>query len=109
MFELIKSCLLKVWDFIKKIVLAIVSFVKNIVSFFKDRNRLRKLQADRNRIAVAIKEKLDNGDYQTVNCLFDKQNVDLVDPEEDAQIITSGKLDAETKQAFGDKDMIVIQ
>lgn len=109
MFELIKSLLAKVWDWIKKIVVKIISFFANIVSFFRDRNRLRKLQEDRNRIAVAIKEKLDNGDYQTVNCLYDKQNVDLVDPENDAQVITSGNLDDATKQAFGNKDMIVVQ
>ncbi|MBQ9337839.1 MAG: hypothetical protein IJS14_11160 [Lentisphaeria bacterium] len=109
MFESIKSLLAKVWELIKKIVVAIISFVRNIVSFFKDRNRLQKLQEDQNRIAVAIKEKLENGEYQLVNCLFDKQKSELVDPEEDAVVITSGQLDAETLSNFGSKDMIVLQ
>ena len=107
MFELIKSLLAEVWDWIKKTVLAIISFVDNIVSFFRDRNRLRKLQQNQNRIAVAIKEKLKNGDYQVVNCLYDQQETKLVDPEEDAQVFTSEELDAETKRAFGDKNMLV--
>ena len=109
MFELIKSLLASVWEWIKKIVVAIISFARNIISFFRDRNRLRKLQEDQNRIAVAIKEKLENGEYQVVNCLFDKQKSELVDPEEDAVVITSGQLDAETLSNFGSKDMIILQ
>lgn len=109
MFELIKSLLAKVWEWIKKIVVAIISFVSNIVSFFRDRNRLKKLQEDQNRIAVAIKEKLDNGDYQVVNCLYDKQETELVTPEEDAMVITSRQLDAEIQRNFGNKDMLVLQ
>lgn len=109
MFELIKSLLNDVWEFIKKIIVKIVSFLKNILSFFKNPNRLRKLQEDQNRIAVAIKEKLDNGDYQVVNCLYDKQDCKLVTPEDDAEVITSEDLDVDTRKTFGTKDMIVLQ
>ena len=109
MFETIKSLLAKVWEWIKKIVVAIISFIDNIVSFFRDRNRLRKLQEDQNRIGVAIKGKRKNGDYQIVNCIYDKAEEKLVDPEEDAVLITSKQLDAETKKNFGSKDMIVLQ
>ncbi len=109
MFELIKSLLAPVWEWIKKIIVVIISFFDNIRSFFRDRNRLRKLQESQNRIAVAIKEKLDNGDYQVVNCLYDKADEKLVDPEEDAEVITAEKLDAETKKCFGRKNMVVLQ
>ena len=109
MFEEIKSLLAEVWEWIKKIVVAIISFARNIISFFRDRNRLRKLQEDQNRIAVSIKEKLENGDYQVVNCLYDKEESELVTPEEDAEVITSEKLDADTKRNFSGKDMIVLQ
>ena len=109
MFEIIKSLLMEVWELIKKIVVAIISFVSNIVSFFKEPSRLRKLQENQNRIAVAIKEKLDKGDYQVINCLFDKQENKLVDPEEDAEVITAEQLDAETKRAFGRKSMLLLQ
>ena len=109
MLEAIKRLLADVWDLIKKIFVAVVRFVQNIVSFFRDPSRLRKLQEDQNRIAVSIKEKLDNGDYQVVNCLYDKADERLVSPETDCEAVTSQQLDKTTKDAFGDKDMLVVQ
>ena len=109
MLEAIKSLLVAVWDIIKKFIVAIISFAQNIVTFFRNRNRLRKLQENQNRIAVAIKERLKSGDYQVVNCLYDEQEEKLVDPEEDAEVITSAQLDKETRNAFNGKEMIVLQ
>ncbi|TXJ37679.1 hypothetical protein [Brachyspira aalborgi] len=98
----------KAWEFIKKIFLKIVNFVTNIVSFFKDPQRLKKLQEDKNRIAISIKENLDNGKFNVVNCLYDKTTEEIVDMETDALGINAESLDEETKQHFGDKDMIVL-
>lgn len=92
----------------KKIFLKIVNFVTNIVSFFKDPQRLKKLQEDKNRIAISIKENLDNGKFNVVNCLYDKTTEEIVDMETDALGINAESLDEETKQHFGDKDMIVL-
>lgn len=109
MIEWIKEKLAAVWEWIKKIVLKIVSFLKNIMGFFKDPNRLKKLKADQDRIAVAIKENLANGNYQVVNCLYDKEKSELVTPEQDAEVITAEQLDAQTISNFGDKEMVVLQ
>ena len=98
----------KIWDGIKKIILKIVDFAKNIVSFFKDPQRLKKLQEDKNRIAISIKENLENGQYNLVNCVYDKTTEEIVDMETDALGIEAESLDEETKQHFGDKDMIVL-
>ena len=98
----------KAWEFIKKIILKIVDFAKNIVSFFNDPQRLKKLQEDKNIIAISIKENLDNGQFNIVNCLYDKATGKMVDMETDAQGIEAESLDEETKQRFGDKDMIVL-
>ena len=98
----------KAWEFIKKIILKIVDFAKNIVSFFKDPQRLKKLQEDKNRIAISIKENLENGQFKVVNCLYDKTTEEIVDMETDALGIEAESLDEETKQHFGDKDMIVL-
>ncbi|TXJ35037.1 hypothetical protein EPJ69_00405 [Brachyspira aalborgi] len=98
----------KAWEFIKKIFLKIVNFVTNIVSFFKDPQRLKKLQEDKNRIAISIKENLDNGKFNVVNCLYDKTTEEIIDMETDALGINAESLDEETKQHFGDKDMIVL-
>ena len=92
----------------KKIILKIVDFAKNIISFFKDPQRLKKLKEDKNRIAISIKENLDNGQFNIVNCLYDKTTEEIVDMETDAQGIEAESLDEETKQHFGDKDMIVL-
>lgn len=98
----------KAWEFVKKIILKIVDFAKNIISFFKDPQRLKKLKEDKNRIAISIKENLDNGQFNIVNCLYDKTTEEIVDMETDAQGIEAESLDEETKQHFGDKDMIVL-
>ena len=90
----------KAWEFIKKIFLKIVNFVTNIVSFFKDPQRLKKLQED--------KKNLDNGKFNVVNCLYDKTTEEIIDMETDALGINAESLDEETKQHFGDKDMIVL-
>lgn len=109
MFDAIVELLKEVWSFIKKIVLRLVSFVKNIVRFFQDPSRIEKLQADKNKIAVSIKENLDSGEYRVVNCLYDKSTNELVAPEEDAVVMNAEDIDAEASRMFGDKDMIVVK
>ena len=106
--SVIKSLLKAVWDKIKKQAVYVLRFLTNIVAFFKDPNRLGKLKENKDRIAVAIKEKLDNGDYEVVNCLFDKEQAELVDPEEDAEVISASELDEETLAQFKEKDMLVL-
>lgn len=109
MFDLI----IRAWRWIKKIVLAIIRFVDNIVSWFEDPNRRRELQKDMDNIAVVVKEKLDNGDYRVVKCLFDKREGKIVGREESSnryvEGMTSDGLDEKTKRNFGDKDMIVLE
>ncbi|MEL3908315.1 MAG: hypothetical protein P1P64_04800 [Treponemataceae bacterium] len=98
-----------VWDYIKRIVVGILNFTRNIVKFFKDPSRLQKLQKDRDLLAIAVKENLENGEYNVVNCLFDKATSQIVDMDEDALGIEAEELDAETEAHFGDKDMLVLQ
>ncbi len=105
---LLGALLLAVWDKIPKIWQKICSFVKNIVSFFKNKERLEQLKQDRALKAIVIKEKLESGEYRTVNCLFNSETNAIVNPENDALAITSPKIDEELEQAFGDKDMIVL-
>lgn len=98
----------KIWNTIKKIFLKIVNFAKNIVNYFKNPARLKKLQEDSSNIAVSIKENLDNGDYKIVNCLFNKDTNQVIDIS-DAEGISAEDIDAATKDAFGDKSMVVLQ
>lgn len=97
------------WDWLKKIVLRIINFFKNIAAFFRDRRRLRKIQQNKKIIATAIKENLENGNVNVINCLFDTEEGELVDEEIDAQVMTAENMDEQTKANFGDKDMLVLR
>ena len=108
MFDIIMDALRAVWDWLKRIWVKICSFLRNIVSFFKNPQRLEKIKKDKNTIAVAIKQNLDNGEFNVINCLANKETGELVNPEEDAEIIQAENLDAQTMQNFGDKDMLVL-
>lgn len=99
----------KIWEFIKKIIVKVLSFVNNILKFFKDPNRLRTLKQDSNKLAISIKEHLDNGEYHVVDCLFDKEKEEIYDMEEDALGVEAESLDAKTQQIFGDRDMIILK
>ena len=105
---LLGAILLAVWDKIPKIWRKICSFVKNVVSFFKNKERLEQLKQDNALKAIVIKEKLESGEFRTVNCLFNTDKNEIVNPEKDALAITSSQIDPELEQAFGDKDMIVL-
>ena len=102
--ELLRS----IWNFIKKIILKVINFAKNIISFFKNPQRLKKLKQNSNLMAIAIKVNLDNGQYKVVNCLYDKVKNEVVEEETDAVGIEAEKLDKETKQHFGNTDMIIL-
>lgn len=96
-------------DAIMRLFRAVVRFFQEIVKFFKNKGRLAKLQCDKNLLAVSVKQKLKNGNYKVVNCLFNEKTGELSNPEEDAQVIESEDLDTETKAQFGDEDMIILQ
>lgn len=108
MLDFIWSLLKKAWAWIKQIWVKVCRFVKNIAAWFRNPQRLRKLKEDRANLAVAIKQRLDSGEYQVVNCLFNEDRGELVDPETDAEVINAADLDDELSNQFGDKDMLVL-
>jgi hypothetical protein len=133
----------RVWDFIKKIVVKIVSFFKHIVGWA--RNALKSIlqnKEEQNKendlipvvikdiVEKQIKEKLKNKDEYSevhiglkeqvqkelenekklvVQCFYDRKKGEIVDWENTARVIFYEDLDTETKRAFGDKDMIILQ
>ena len=98
-----------IWNLIKKIVTSILSFAKHILKFFKDPARLKKLKEDSNKLAISIKENLENGEYRVVNCLFDKEENNVVDFDDEAIGIKAEELDQQTEDIFGSRDMIILQ
>lgn len=105
MFEIIVSLLQSAWNYIKKIVLKIINFIKNIISWFKNRDRLEQIKRNDNLLAVSIKEKMNDGNYNVVNCLFDEDENKIVE----AEVMQSGSLDLETRSQFGNKEMILLK
>lgn len=97
-----------IWGAIKRFFVKILNFAKNILDFFKDPRRLRKLKEDKNIIAVSIKQNLENGNYRTVNCFFDKKENEIVDMDDNALGIESEEIDAQTEKTFGNRDMVIL-
>ena len=102
-----------IWDALKRlgkiIFRAILSFANNIARFFKDPLRLKKLKEQKNKLAVSIKENMENGNYNVVNCLYDQNTGEVDDLETDGVGIESNELDAEARLQFGNKDMIILK
>lgn len=61
-----------IWNRIKKFFVKVLNFVNNIVSFFKKPKIFNKLVYNNDLMAVSIKENIENGKYNLVNCLYDK-------------------------------------
>jgi len=105
MLELMLELIVEAWSWIKKIWLKIVNWLINILSWFKDPYRYEELRRNKDKYAVAIKEKLESGDYKTVLCLFDEEKEEITD----AEAITSEQLDHDTRRNFGNEDMIILE
>ncbi|WP_253747134.1 hypothetical protein [Helicobacter sp. CLO-3] len=67
----------KAWAWIKKIVTKIIDFAKNILEFFRDPLKLARLKREKNLTAVVIKQNLENGNYNVVECLFNKETTEI--------------------------------
>ena len=87
----------------------ILYFTKNIAEFFKNPKRWTMLKANKKILPIVIREKLKNGGYNTISCLFDEEKDDVVNIEEDAQGFECERLDSELSNYFGDKDMIILR
>lgn len=112
MFGNVISFFKKVWEELKRfgkwLLEKILNFAKNIKDFFLERSRKELLRKRKDLLAVSIKERLGNGNYGVVNCLYDTDTEDIFDMEE-AQDVEAEQLDDETIRNFGDKEMIVLQ
>lgn len=107
-FDLIVIIFRQIWNSIKHYFVKIISFIKNIASYFKNPARLAKLKANKKILAVTIKQNLNNGNVGFVNCLFDEDKEEVIDMQESGGI-EAEELDRDTSVNFGNKDMIILQ
>lgn len=112
-FSLVGNFFRNLWNMLceigKAIYQKIVSFAKNVVSFFQKPSRLEQLKQHEGYIATVVKENLDNGNVRIINCLYDKNKEKVVNYEEDAYGYECEQMDPELARNFGNKDMIILQ
>ncbi|CCY75941.1 hypothetical protein EPJ64_05575 [Brachyspira aalborgi] len=81
--------------------------MEDVIIFFKKKEILDKLKSNNNFLAVAIKE--NKKDYYQILCaIYDKSKEKVLDIDNCALMFKAKDIDIDLKNAFGDKDMIVL-
>lgn len=104
MFEFIMMALRYVINNIDKII-QIIRFIIEVLDWLFSEERLKKAQKNQDILLVSLKERLNNGNYNVVNCLFNQASNTIVE----STVIKSKDIDNETKERFRNKDMIVFE
>lgn len=81
--------------------------MEDVIIFFKKKEILDKLKSNNNLLAVAIKE--NKKDYYQILCaIYDKSKEKVLDIDNCALMFKAKDIDTDLKNAFGNKDMIVL-
>ena len=81
--------------------------MEDVIIFFKQKEVLNKLSSNENFISVAIKE--NKKDYYQILCaIYDKNKEEVLDIDNCALMFKAKDIDTDLKNAFGDKNMIVL-
>ena len=81
--------------------------MEDVIRFFKQKEVLNKLSSNKNFIAVAIKE--NKKDYYNILCaIYDKSKEKVLGIDDYALMFKAKDIDTDLKNAFGDKNMIVL-
>jgi hypothetical protein len=75
----------------------------DIVEWFQNRTALK--QADRDNIAVTLKEQLASGEYRVVQGIFNTRTEAVVD----GQVLKSNKIDQQTEEVHRNNNLVVYQ
>lgn len=81
--------------------------MEDVIIFFKKKEILDKLKSNNNFLAVAIKENKKDY-YQIVFAIYDKSKEEFLDIDNCALMFKAKDIDTDLKNAFGNKDMIVL-
>ena len=81
--------------------------MEDVIIFFKKKEILDRLKSNNNFLAVAIKE--NKKDYYQILCaIYDKSKEKVLDIDNCALMFKAKDIDIDLKNAFGNKDMIVL-
>ena len=78
----------------------------DVLSFFKQPEILKRLQASQDLIAVAIKKTQEDGTFSIIMCLYSKESSIVAEP---LKYFIAESLSEDLSSVFGSKDMIVLQ
>lgn len=81
--------------------------MEDVIIFFKKKEVFDKLVSNNNFMAVAIKENK-NGYYQIICTIYDKNKEKVSNIDNCTLMFKAKNIDNDLKNAFGDKDMIVL-
>ena len=123
LFETLKSFLLRVWDSLKKIWTRIVNFFNHIANWFRAKYReVIYRRPNALPIVMKIEEGLKTGNYSTadiglkksvtneksvVKTFYDRSTGEIL--VDNTEVVEYVDLDAETKNRFGNKDMLILE
>lgn len=85
--------------------------MEDVIIFFKNKEVFDKLVSDNNLMAVAIKETIKENKkdyYKIILTLYDEKTEDILNIDNCALMFKAKDIDIDLKNAFGDKDMIVL-
>lgn len=82
--------------------------MEDVIAFFKNKDIIQKLKSNKDFIAVAIKE-YKNNRYHIICTLYDKAKEEVLDINDYSFMFKTKDIDNDLKNAFSDKDMIVLQ
>lgn len=121
MFKSIWDYIKKIWNKLKKIFVAVFNFFKNLKEWFRNRyNRVIRKHPKTDPISIRIEENLLEENYSevniglndstneiVVNTFYDRETGKIIADE--TEIIEVERLDQETLNAFGGKDMLILK
>lgn len=81
--------------------------MSNVIKFFKQSDILEKLKENKDFIAVAMKQNETDGSFKIACCIFDKAKSNILDMEH-VKCFHAKMLDRDLQEAFGDKEMIIL-
>jgi len=85
------------------IVVLVILKWKDILNWFRNRQKLK--ESDKANIAFTLQERLGNGDYKTVQGIFNKRSNEVLDAEQSQ----SKKVDEELSRHHRDNELVVYE
>jgi len=89
------------WAAVAAVVVLVVLNWNDILAWFNSRNDLQ--QSDKNHVAFTLQERLKNGNYKTIQGIFNKMTSQVVE----GQVLQHEKMDGDLAKAHENQPLVV--